>query len=123
MHSEGNPSGPFVLGLLGLKLKGIRRASRIAWSAARASCVLRSVPKSKLMAGPAMSGLRRISRWVRVVLGATCKKTEFSAAKDWCIRLWVTFAAPVDAFARRLGFGDVHIWLVSRRMLSRWVES
>ena len=51
------------------------------------------------------------------------QKTEFSAAKDWCIRLWVTFAAPVDAFARRLGFGDVHIWLVSRRMLSRWDES
>ena len=29
MHSEGNPSGPFVLGLLGLKLKGIRRALRL----------------------------------------------------------------------------------------------
>ena len=23
----------------------------------------------------------------------------------------MTFAAPVDAFARRLSFGDVHIWL------------
>lgn len=118
MHSEGDPSGPFVLGLLGLKLKGIRRASRIAWSAARASCVLRSVPKCKLMADPAMSGLqwitaggimarfarlerasccgvhsegnpsgpfvlgfRRISRWVRVVLGATCKKRSFQQPK------------------------------------------
>lgn len=81
VHSEGNPSDPFVLGLLGLKLKGIRRASRIAWSAARASCVLRSVPKSKLMAGPAMSGLRRISRWLRVVLGATCKKRSFQQPK------------------------------------------
>ena len=81
MHSEGNPSGPCVLGLLGLKLKGIRRASRIAWSAARASCVLRSVLKSKLMAGPAMSDLWRISRWVRVVLGATCKKRSFQQPK------------------------------------------
>ena len=33
------------------------------WSAAGASCVLRSVPKSKLVAGPAMSGLRRITDW------------------------------------------------------------
>ena len=33
------------------------------WGAARASCVLRSVPKSKLMADPAMSGLRRITGW------------------------------------------------------------
>ena len=29
VHSEGNPSDPFVLGLLGLKLKGIRRALRL----------------------------------------------------------------------------------------------
>lgn len=63
MHSEGNPSGPFVLGLQGLGLKGLKCASRLMWSAARASCVLRSVPKSKLMAGPAMSGLRRITGW------------------------------------------------------------
>ena len=61
MHSEGNPSGPFVLGLRGLQLRGEWRASRLMWGAARASCVLRSVPKSKLMAGPAMSGLRRIT--------------------------------------------------------------
>ena len=61
MHSEGNPSGPFVLGLQGLKLMKIKCASRLMWSAARASCVLRSVPKSKLMAGPAMSGLRGIT--------------------------------------------------------------
>ena len=79
---RGKPIGPFVLGPLGLKLKGKRRALRIAWGAARASCVLWSVPKSKLMEGPAMSDLWRISRWVRVVLGATCKKTEFSAVKD-----------------------------------------
>ena len=63
MHSEGNPSGPFVLGLQGLELMRIKCASRLKWSAARASCVLRSVPKSKLMAGPAMSGLRRITGW------------------------------------------------------------
>ncbi len=63
MHSEGNPSGPFVLGLQGLKLMKIKCASRLMWSAARASCVLRSVPKSKPMAGPAMSGLRRITGW------------------------------------------------------------
>ncbi len=63
MHSEGNPSGPFVLGLRELELKGLRCASRLMRSAARASCVLRSVPKSKLMAGPAMSGLRRITGW------------------------------------------------------------
>ena len=81
MHSEGNPSGPFVLGLQGLGLKGLKCASRPMRSAARASCVLRSVPKSKLMAGPAMSGLRRISRWVRVVLGATCKKRSFQQPK------------------------------------------
>ena len=61
VHSEGNPSGPFVLGLQGLGLKGLKCASRPMRSAARASCVLRSVPKSKLMAGPAMSGLRRIT--------------------------------------------------------------
>ena len=61
MHSEGNPSGPFVLGLQGLELMRIKCASRLKWSAARASCVLRSVPKSKLIADPAMSGLRRIT--------------------------------------------------------------
>lgn len=86
MHSEGNPSGPFVLGLLGLKLKGIRRASRIAWSAARASCVLRSVPKSKLMAGPAMSGLRRITGWgegwcASRVLDGVCLGGAFGASR------------------------------------------
>ena len=81
MHSEGNPSGPFVLGLLGLKPMRIKCASRLMWSAARASCVLRSVPKSKLMAGPAMSGLQRIGRWVRVVLGATYKKRSFQQPK------------------------------------------
>ena len=42
---------------------------------------VRSVPKSRLMAGPAMSGLWRISRWVRVVLGATCKKRSFQQPK------------------------------------------
>ena len=83
MHSEGNPSGPFVLGLLGLKLKGIRRASRIAWSAARASCVLRSVPKSKLMAGPAMSGLRRITGWEKLVRFA-CIGWGLSRRRVWC---------------------------------------
>ncbi len=58
-----NPSGPFALGLRGLGLKGLKCASRPMRSAARASCVLRSVPKSKPMAGPAMSGLRRITGW------------------------------------------------------------
>ena len=29
MHSEGNPTGPFVLGLLGLGLERIRCASRV----------------------------------------------------------------------------------------------
>ena len=29
MHSEGNPSGPFVLGLRGLQLRGEWRASRV----------------------------------------------------------------------------------------------
>ena len=41
----------------------IKCALRPMWCAARASCVLRSVPKSKLMAVPAMSGLRRITGW------------------------------------------------------------
>ena len=63
MHSEGNPSGPFVLGLQGLGLKGLKCASRLMWSAARASCVLRSAPESKHTAAPAMSGLRRITGW------------------------------------------------------------
>lgn len=81
MHSGGNPSGSFVLGFQGLKLMKIKCASRLMWSAARASCVLWSVPKSKPMAGPAMSDLWRISRWVRVVLGATCKKRSFQQPK------------------------------------------
>ena len=56
----------------------IKCASRLMWSAARASCVLRSVPKSKLMAGPAMSGLRRItaggimSRFARLERASCC---------------------------------------------------
>ena len=34
MHSEGNPSGPFVLGLQGLELMRIKYASRLATVAA-----------------------------------------------------------------------------------------
>ena len=63
MHSEGNPSGPFVLGLRGLQLRGEWRASRLMWGAARASCVLRSAPESKQTTAPAMSALRRITGW------------------------------------------------------------
>ena len=81
MHSEGNPSGPFVLGLQGLKLMKIKRASRQMWSAARASCVLRNAPERKHTAAPTMSGLRWIGRWLRVVLGATCKKRSFQQPK------------------------------------------
>ena len=52
MHSEGNPSGPFVLGLLGLGLKRIRRASRVldgvylggAFGASRLTTVAAAVP-------------------------------------------------------------------------------
>ena len=38
-------------------LRAFERASRLMWSAARASCVLRSVPKSKPMAGPPLEPL------------------------------------------------------------------
>ena len=52
MHSEGNPSGPFVLGLRGLKLRRIRRASRVldgvyiggAFGAPRLATVAAAVP-------------------------------------------------------------------------------
>ena len=52
MHSEGNPSGPFVLGLLGLGLKRIRCASRVldgvypggACGASRLTTVTAAVP-------------------------------------------------------------------------------
>ena len=52
MHSEGNPSGPFVLGLLGLGLERIRRASRVldgvylggAFGASRLTTVAAAVP-------------------------------------------------------------------------------
>lgn len=45
------------------RVLGHARSPRCALRAARASCVLRSVPKSKLMADPSMSGLRRITGW------------------------------------------------------------
>ena len=58
---RGKPVGSLRPRSSGIKLMRIRCASRLMRSAARASCVLRNVPKSKLMAGPAMFGLRRIT--------------------------------------------------------------
>ena len=63
MHSEGNPSGPFVLGLRGLKLKGIRRASRVldgvypggAFGVSRLTTVAAAVP----------SGVAAVLLWVK----------------------------------------------------------
>lgn len=82
MHSEGNPSGPFVLGLLGLKLK--RRTARFALNAECGEGFLRPVECAgkKTYGGP--YDVRSSVNWPLVEGGAwgDVQKTEFSAAKD-----------------------------------------
>ena len=131
MHSEGNPSGPFVLGLRELELKGLRCASRLMRSAARASCVLRSVPKSKLMAGPAMSGLRGITaggimvRFARLERASCCgMHSEGNPSGPFVLGLRGLGLKGRKARFARFGWGlsRRRVWRFAPRVLSIGIE-